>query len=73
MLTKEYMNAKLKELKKELQHWRRQKRINPWPYVDEYIGTLERRIAAYEKMLPYGRTLDKHVTAENYTDEYWYM
>lgn len=52
MLSKDYIEAKLKELKQERGRWLQQARHNPWPYVEEYIGVLERRIAAYENILP---------------------
>lgn len=53
MLSRRDAQEHLKELKKELKHWHKMSRHNPWPYVQEYIGVLERRIAAYEKIMPH--------------------
>lgn len=60
MLSREFAEGHLKELKSELRRWQTISRSNPWPYVREYIGVLERRIAAYEKLLPNTRKLCHH-------------
>lgn len=43
MMSKDYIEAKLKELRKEQRRWQTQSRHNPLPYVNEYLGVLNRR------------------------------
>ena len=57
MLSRPDAENHLKELKSELKRWHRISRSNPQNYVREYIGMLERRIEAYEKILPRTREL----------------
>ena len=75
MLSRQYATEHLKELKSELKRWRNISRSNPWPYVREYIGVLERRIAAYENLLPKTRELCYKLqeVEEVYPVEHWRM
>lgn len=57
MMSKDYIEAKLKELNNERKRWQTLSRHNPWPYVREYIGVIDRRILAYEKLLPKARPI----------------
>lgn len=52
MLTRRDAEQHLKELRSELRRWQNISRSNPWQYVHEYIGVLERRIEAYENIMP---------------------
>ena len=52
MMSKDYIEAKLEELKKEQRIWQTHARHYPWQYVMDYVGVLGRRIAAYENLLP---------------------
>lgn len=72
MLSRVDAEKKLKELKSERKHWQKLSRHNPMQYVQEYIGTLDRRIAAYEKILPNTRELCYIVPKEEVKVlEYW--
>lgn len=74
MLSRVDAEKRLKELKSERKHWQNISRHNPMQYVLEYIGTLDRRIAAYEKIMPNTRELCYSVAKQEVTvREHWNM
>lgn len=60
---------------KELRRWQNISRSNPWQYVREYIGVLERRIEAYENIMPKTREVFYKLqeVGEVYPVEHWRM